>query len=229
MKCLIPPSLSYLQYGLTTFWTLLWRHSNPRPNASPLLGASIQETSSISDPETLPPSESPPEESSVEPAIIAERIEPYSTDNSVEPEQPSSTNEVVSIEPDLVPSELPNTRPDAFTRNELSTEISNGDIAEPTESFIPSQTSFSYPPPEIYPNPFAPRLPDASPDDGTDPPREPPPPEESPSLTLSIFSSSNTLQPWRHRFWTIGGALMINLLLPFVNGVMLGKLQVLVQ
>jgi hypothetical protein len=48
------------------------------------------------------------------------------------------------------------------------------------------------------------------------------PAEEPTSLTLSVFNNAWQTIPWKHRALTILASLGINLVLPFVNGVMLG-------
>lgn len=49
------------------------------------------------------------------------------------------------------------------------------------------------------------------------------PPEEPPSLTMSIFNSGGSVVPFRHRMLSILASMGINLVLPFINGVMLGE------
>lgn len=66
-------------------------------------------------------------------------------------------------------------------------------------------------------------------DDDQERPEQPAAAEEPPSLTLSIFSRAWLNMPWRHRLLTVLASLGINLVLPFVNGVMLGEIDLLVQ
>ena len=66
----------------------------------------------------------------------------------------------------------------------------------------------------------------------------PPPPERrpsqshaadsAPSLTLAISSAWNTA-PWSRKIWAIIASVAINVGLPFVNGVMLGKFSILIS
>ena len=79
-----------------------------------------------------------------------------------------------------------------------------------TESSYPSLSFPNTPPhvPQPYPQAF-----------GAPNPPPPPPPIHPPSVTLSIFDSSLSR---RARILALVSSLSINLLLPFINGVMLG-------